>query len=260
MKRVLKILLVMVAVIGGLYLAISHFMSLGTSQDAIEQYNYHQDFTEGVDSLSQNWSKKDFNQLKELYADLAIVGSMGAVEEESLSEYKNSLDLKADLILRSYFNQKTWNESELQSLNKFAKYIEHNYTINAVSGYYSIQSLFASSQVCRTQSQVENCIAESAKYSVQPWSNCTSLKDGLASVPNTSMTSYTNKTLLPKCRKMNNFKSNYSYFDDFDADYQMLKNAQIFLGQHKYSNSTLDASFKSIKYNDAANALDPKFF
>ena len=260
MKRVLKILLVMVAVIGGLYLAISHFMSLGTSQDAIEQYNYHQDFSEGVDSLSQSWSKKDFNQLKELYADLAIVGSMGAVGNETLSEYNALLNTKTDLILRSYFNQKSWDESELQSLNKFAQYVDHKYTINAVNGYYSIQSLLASSQSCRTQSQVENCIAESAKYSVQPWSNCTSLKDGLSAVPNTSMTSYTNKTLLPKCKKMNNFRSNYSYFDDFDADYQMLKNAQAFLGKHKYSNSTLDASFKSIKYNDAANALDPKFF
>ena len=74
------------------------------------------------------------------------------------------------------------------------------------------------------------------------------------------MTSYTNKTLLPKCKKMNNFKSNYSYFDDFDADYQMIKNAQLFLSKHKYSNSALDVSFKSIKYNDAANSLDPKFF
>ena len=260
MKRVFKVLLVLVAIIGGLYLAISHFMSLGTSQDAIEQYNYHKDFTDGVDSLSQSWSQTDFNQLKELYADLAIVDSMEAVEKESFSEYNALLGIKADLILRSYFNQKSWNESELQSLKKFAQYMDHKYTINAVNGYYSIQSLLASSQACRTQSQVENCIAESAKYSTQPWSNYTSLKDGLATVPNTSMTSYTNKTLLPKCKKMNNFKSNYSYFDDFDADYQMLKNAQLFLSKHKYSNSALDASFKSIKYNDAANALNPKYF
>lgn len=250
----------MVAVIGGLYLAISHFMSLGTSQDAIEQYNYHKDFTERVDSLTQSWSKNDFNQLKELYVDLAIVSSMGAIEDGNLSEYNASLAVKADLILRSYFNQKSWNESELQHLKQFAQYIDHKYTVNVVNGYYCIQTLFSSSQTCRTQIQVENCIAESTKYSVQPWNNCTILKEGLAAVPNIAMTSYTNKILLPKCRKMSNFKDNYSFFDDFDADYQMLKNAQLFLSKFKYSNTTLDASFKSIKYNDAANALDSKFF
>ena len=53
----------------------------------------------------------------------------------------------------------------------------------------------------------------------------------------------------------------YEVIDVFGtADYQMLKNAQLFLSKHKYSNSALDASFKSIKYNDAANSLDPKFF
>lgn len=260
MKRVFKILLVAVAVVGGLYVAISHFMTLGTSDDAIEQYNYHKDFTERVAILSPSWSGKNFNQLKELYADLAIVGSMRAVEKESLFEYNNFLYEKADRILCSYFNQKNWNESDLKAINKFAQYIDHKYTIDAVNGFYSIKTLLTTSQACRTQSQVENCIAESAKYSVQPWSNCAALRDGLAAVPNTAMTSYTNKTLLPKCKKMNDFKSNYSYFDDFDIDYQAVRNARALFVRYKYSNSTLDASFKSIKYNDAANALDPKFF
>ena len=59
---------------------------------------------------------------------------------------------------------------------------------------------------------------------------------------------------------MNNFCSNYSYFDDFDADYQLVKKAQEFLKSHNYTNNSLYGSFKTIKYNDAANALDPKFF
>ena len=59
---------------------------------------------------------------------------------------------------------------------------------------------------------------------------------------------------------MKDFKKNYEYFDDFDADYQMVKDARSFLTQNQYQDANLNTKFASIKYNDAANQLDPKFF
>ena len=260
MKKTLKILLITFVIIGGLYIAISHFIFLGTSEDEIEQYDYNKDFSERSESLTLSWSKQDFNILREMYADLAIVESMGAISKDSLASCYESLGAKADMILCSFFNQNSWNELDLPVIKRFAQYIGHDSSVSAVDGYYSIQSLILSSQSCKTQDQVEKCISESVNYLVLPWTNCTNLKNALNSIPNTAMTSYTNKTLLPKCKKMNNFRSNYSYFDDFDADYQLVKKAQEFLKSHNYTNNSLYGSFKTIKYNDAANALDPKFF
>lgn len=200
------------------------------------------------------------DQLHDLYFQLEVVKAMGAIEQADVTTYMTDVNSKAETILKSYFTRTKWVMADMNIIKSLAEYINYQFAINAVDGYHSIQSIIYNSQLCRTQKQVETSIADAQKYTVAPWTYCTELKEGLGKVPQNACSSYTNRTLVPKCNKMKDFKKNYEYFDDFDADYQMVKNAKSFLTQKQYQDANLNTKFSSIKYNDAANQLDPKFF
>ena len=260
MKRFIKIALIVVSVVGGLYLIASQFIFIGTSDEDIAYYNFKGNFEKGLDTLSLNWSEQNMDQLNDLYFQLEVVDAMGALDKDEVSSYVTDVNSMAETVLKSYFTRNTWLQTEMKRIRSLAEYINYQYAINAVDGYHSIQSIIYNSQLCKTQNQVEAYIADAEKYSVTPWTYCTELKEGLGKVPQNACSSYTNKALVPKCNKMKEFKKNYEYFDDFDADYQMVKNAKSFLAQKQYQDANLNSKFASIKYNDAANQLDPKFF
>ena len=200
------------------------------------------------------------DQLHDLYFQLEVVKAMGAIEQADVTTYKTDVNSKAETILKSYFTRTQWVMADMNIIKSLAEYINYQFAINAVDGYHSILSIIYNSQLCRTQKQVETSIADAQKYTVAPWTYCTELKEGLGKVLQNACSSYTNRTLVPKCNKMKDFKKNYEYFDDFDADYQMVKDARSFLTQNQYQDANLNTKFASIKYNDAANQLDPKFF
>lgn len=260
MKRFVKIALIVVAVVGGLFLIASQFVSTGTSDEGIAYYDFKKDFEKALDSLVTDYTQKNIQNVSEIYAQLEIVKAMEVVDSYEVDQYKEEINNTAEFMLKSYFTRGVWVTDDMNRIKILALYMDYQYALNAISGYYSIQSIVANSKVCRTQTQVENCIAASQKYTKTPWTYNTSLKEGLNAVPNNAFNSFTNRTLIPKCVKMNNFKDNYEYFDDFDADYQIVKNAIAYMTGKQYSDSNLDTKFKSIKYNDAANILDPKFF
>lgn len=260
MKRFIKIALLVIAVIGSLYLIASQFIFIGTSDEDIAYYDFKGDFEKELDTLSLNWSNQNMDQLHDLYFQLEVVDAMGALDKNEVSSYVTDVNSMAETVLKSYFTRSTWLQADMKRIKSLAEYINYQYAINAVDGYHSIQSIIYNSQLCKTQKQVEASIAEAQKYTIAPWTYCTELKEGLGKVSQNACSSYTNRTLVPKCNKMKEFKKNYEYFDDFDADYQMVKNAKSFLTQKQYQDANLNTKFASIKYNDAANQLDPKFF
>lgn len=260
MKRFIKIALIVVSVVGALYLIASQFIFIGTSDEDIAYYNFKGNFEKDLDTLSLKWSEENMDLLNDLYLQLEVVDAMGALDKNAVSSYVTDVNSMAETVLKSYFTRNTWLQADMKRIKSLAEYINYQYAINAVDGYHSIQSIIYNSQLCKTQKQVEASIADAEKYSVTPWTYCTELKEGLGKVPQNACSSYTNKTLVPKCNKMKEFKKNYEYFDDFDADYQMVKNAKSFLTQNQYQDANLNSKFASIKYNDAANLLDPKFF
>ena len=260
MKRLIKISLLVIAVIGSLYLIASQFIFIGTSDEEIAYYDFKGDFEKGLDTLSLNWSNPNMDQLHDLYFQLEVVDGMGALDKNEISSYVADVNSKAETVLKSYFTRNTWQQADMKRIRSLAEYINYQFAINAVDGYHTIQNIIYNSQLCKTQKQVEASIDDAQKYSVAPWTYCTELKEGLGKVPQNACSSYTNRTLVPKCNKMKEFKRNYEYFDDFDADYQMVKNAKSFLAQKQYQDANLNSKFTSIKYNDAANQLDPKFF
>lgn len=260
MKRLIKISLLVIAVIGSLYLIASQFIFIGTSDEEIAYYDFKGDFEKGLDTLSLNWSNQNMDQLHDLYFQLEVVDGMGALDKNEISSYVADVNSQAETILKSYFTRNTWQQADMKRIRSLAEYINYQFAINAVDGYHTIQNIIYNSQLCKTQKQVEASIDDAQKYSVVPWTYCTELKDGLGKVPQNACSSYTNRTLVPQCNKMKEFKKNYEYFDDFDADYQMVKNAKSFLAQKQYQDANLNSKFGSIQYNDAANQLDPKFF
>ena len=260
MKRLIKISLLVIAVIGSLYLIASQFIFIGTSNEEIAYYDFKDDFEKGLDTLSLNWSTQNMDQLHDLYFQLEVVDGMGALDKNEISSYVADVNSKAETVLKSYFTRNTWQQADMKRIRSLAEYINYQFAINAVDGYHTIQNIIYNSQLCKTQEQVEISITDAQKYTVAPWTYCTELKEGLGKVPQNACSSYTNRTLVPKCNKMQNFRSSYQYFDDFDADYQMVKNAKSFLAQKQYQDANLNSKFASIKYNDAANQLDPKFF
>ena len=260
MKQFIKIILLVNAAIGSFYLIVSQLISIGTSDETIAYYDFKRDFDKVLDTLSLNWSNQNMDQLLDLYFQLVIVDAMGALDKNEVSSYVTDVNSMAEAILKSYFTRNTWEQEDIKRIRSLAEYINYQYAINAVDGYYSIQTIICNSHLCKTQKQVEAAIADAEEYYVTPWTYCTELKEGLGKVPQNACRSYTNRTLVPKCNKMNAYKKNYEYFDDFDTDYQMVKNAKSFLAKKQYQDANLNSKFASIKYNDAANQLDPKFF
>ncbi len=260
MKQFIKIFLICAAIIGSITLVVTHFMYMGTSEGEIAKYDFQSNFHQDIDSLSTNWSNGNLSRLNELYAQLEIVRAMGAVDSDIINECTGIVDTKANSILNGFFKQNVWPLDDMQKVSNLAQYNKHESSINAINGYNAIKNLVNRSNLCRTQKQTEDCVEEAKKYSVSPWTNCTELNTDLHAVPNNAFSSFTTKTLIPKCNKMNTFRTSYEYFDDFDKDYQIVKNAKAYLTRNNYSNNNLNTKFNAIKYNDAANVLDPKFF
>lgn len=128
-----------------------------------------------------------------------------------------------------------------------------------MDGYHEARKLIASSKTCATTAAVDNCIAKAASYNKSPWSNCKELKDGLSRVRSNALESYTNRSLIPLCDKLVKYKVKYTYFDDFDRDYQKVRKGKEYLEKKSYSNAAFLSRYNSIKYNNAANDLDPRF-
>ena len=208
MKRFIKISLLVIAVIGSLYLIASQFIFIGTSDEEIAYYDFKGNFDKGLDTLSLNWSNQNMNQLHDLYFQLEVVKAMGAIEQADVTTYMTDVNLMAETVLKSYFTRNTWLQADMKRIKSLAEYINYQYAINAVDGYHSIQSIIYNSQLCKTQKQVEASIADAEKYSVTPWTYCTELKEGLGKVPQNACSSYTNKTLVPKCNKMKECNQN----------------------------------------------------
>ena len=259
MKQLTKISLLIIAVIGSFYLIASQFIFIGTSDEEIAYYDFKGDFEKGLDTLSLNWTNQNMDQLYDLYFQLEVVDGMGALDQNEISSYVADVNSKAETVLKSYFTRSTWQQADMKRIRTLAGYINYQFAVNAVDGYHTIQNIIYNSQQCRTQKQVEASINDAQKYSVAPWTYCTELKEGLGKVPQNACSSFTTRTLVPKCNKMKEFKKNYEYFDDFDSDYQMVKNAKSFLALQQYQDANLNSKFTSIKYNDAANVLEPRF-
>ena len=259
MKQLTKISLLVIAVIGGLYLIASQFIFIGTSDEEIAYYNFKGDFEKGLDTLSLNWSNQNMDQLDDLYFQLEVVDGMSALDKNEISSYVADVNSKAETVLKSYFTRNTWQQADMKRIRSLAEYINYQFAINAVDGYHTIKNIIYNSQQCRTQKQVEASINDAQKYSVTPWTYCTELKEGLGKVPQNAYNSFTTRTLVPKCNKMKEFKKNYEYFDEFDTDYQMVQESIAYLKGYNYNNNDLNTRFKSVKYNDAANELDPRF-
>lgn len=260
MKQVIKLFLILAAIIGSITLIVTQFVSVGISEGEITKYDFQGNFNKDIDSLSTNWSNANLSHLNELYAQLEIVEAMGAIESEIVDKYTEVVDTKADRILNDFFKQTVWPLEDMQRVNTLAEYKKHESSINAINGLYAIKKLVKRSNSCLTQKQTEECIEEAKKYSVSPWNHCLELNKDLQAIPNNAFTSLTTKSLIPRCDKMINYRTNYKYFDDFDADYQLVKNAKAFFTRNDYSNNSLNTKFSVIKYTDAANVLDPKFF
>jgi len=258
-KNILKILLVSVAVIGLIYLVVDQFNKVGTTEGKIDYYNLTAEIGAETDSLSTNWINSSFNGFRTVLSDIDIAKGMQGITVEESADLISKTEALFNTAANSYFRHSSWSDLELSHIKHIASYLHNNGIVSIVDGYYGAQNLIASSKSCTTTAAVDNCIAQANSYYKAPWTNCTSIKDGLVQVRTNAMESYINRSLIPICNRLTNYKANYTYFDDFDNDYQKVKNGKTYLDSKSYSNSTFNAKYSSIQYNNAANDLDPRF-
>lgn len=258
-KNILKILLVSVAVIGLIYLIVDQFNKVGTTEGKIDYFDLAAEIEAGADSLSTNWLSSSYGSIRAVLSDIDIAKAMNGITEESADELTQKTNDVFKTASNSYFRHSSWDEKELGNIKHIASYLRNNGIINTVDGYYSAKNIIAASKTCTTPAAVDNCIDKAALYNKAPWTNCTEIQQGLSQVRTNAMESYINRSLVPICNRLSNYKANYTYFDDFDNDYQKVKNGKTYLDQKSYTNASFNSKFGSIKYNDAANILDPRF-
>ena len=258
-KNILKILLVSVAVIGLIYLIVDQFNKVGTTEGKIDYYDLTAKIGTGADSLSTNWINSSYDAFRAVLSDIDIAKGMQGITGEESAELTSKTDAIFKTAANSYFHHSSWADSELSHIKHIATYLHNTSIVSIVDGYYGAQNLIASSKACTTTSAVDNCIEKADSYNKAPWTNCTAIKDGLAQVRTNAMESYINRNLIPICNRLANYKANYTYFDDFDNDYQQVKNGKTYLESKSYSNSSFNSKYSSIQYNNAANDLDPRF-
>ena len=258
-KNILKILLVAVAVFGLVYLIVDQFNKVGTTEGEIDYYNLSGQIGAVVDGMSTSWINSSYDEFRAILSDIDIADGMRAITEEESSALNNKTKDIFKTASNSYFHHSSWSDSDLNHIKQLAAYLKSSDIVNIVDGYYGAQNLIASSKTCASPTAVDNCIAKAATYDKAPWTNCTSIKDGLAQVRTNAMESYISRSLMPICNRLNNYKANYAYFDDFDSDYQKVKNGKAYLDKNSYSNSSFNSKFASVQYNEAANVLDPRF-
>ena len=258
-KNILKILLMSVAVIGLIYLVVDQFNKVGTTEGRIDYYNLTAEIVAGVDSLSTNWINSSYNVFRAVLSDIDIAAGMHGITSEESAMLTSKTDTLFKTAANSYFRHSSWSDSELSHIKHIATYLHNNGVVSILDGYYGAQNLIASSKSCTTTDAVENCIAKAESYNKAPWTNCSAIKDGLAQIRTNALESYINRSLIPICNRLDNYKAHYTYFDDFDNDYQKVKNGKIYLDSKSYSNSLFNSKYSSIQYNNAANDLDPRF-
>ena len=258
-KNILKVLLVSVAVVGLVYLIVDQFNKVGTTEGKIDYYNLSSSIGAGADSLSTSWINSSYDGFRTVLSDIDIALGMNGINEDEAGELTTKTGGVFNESANSYFRHSSWAEKELSHIKHIASYLHNTGIVNVVDGYYSAKSVISASKTCTTTAAVDNCIDKAASYNKSPWTNCTEIKDGLSQVRTNAMESFINRSLVPICNRLNNYKANYTYFDDFDNDYQKVKNGKAYLDQKSYSNSSFNSKFSSIQYNSAANDLDPRF-
>lgn len=258
-KNILKILLVSVAVIGLIYLIVDQFNKVGTTEGKIDYFDLAAEIEAGADSLSTNWINSSYAAFRTLLSDIDIATGMQGITGEESAELTSKTEALFKTVANSYFRHSSWADTELNHIKHVATYLHNTGIVSIVDGYYGALNLIASSKSCTTTAAVDNCIAKAESYNKTPWTNCTAIKDGLAQVRTNAMESYINRSLIPICNRLINYKANYTYFDDFDKDYQKVKNGKSYLDSKSFSNSSFNSKYSSIQYNDAANDLDPRF-
>lgn len=258
-KNIIKLLLVSVAIVGLFYLIIVQFSKVGTTEGKIDYYDLSAEILADADALPSKWIASSNLAFRTMLSDIDIAHAMLGIDDDTSTKSKEktfSVFLDA---ARDYFKKSAWSEREISNIKSIADYLHADTIGSIVDGYYSAKSAIASSKSCRTQTDVDNCISKAEKYNKSPWTNCTDLKNGLASVRVDALDSYVNKSLVPICNRLINYKARYKYFDEFDAEYQIVKNAQSYLQKKGYTSSAFNSKFGEINYNEAANNLDPRF-
>lgn len=258
-KNIVKLLLVLVVAVGLIFLVVSQFNRVGTSEGSIDYYNLDKEISSKVDSLPSAWNSISYNSIREILSDIDIAKGMSALDSLQADNAQTKVKDVFSTASTSYFSHSTWNEKELEHIKSIASFLRDNRISSIVDGYYGAKSIISSSRSCATQSAVENCISKATTYNKAPWTNCTEIKDGLSSVKKTALDSYTSRSLIPLCNKLVDFKKNYTFFDDFDRDYQVATSGKAFLSKMDYNNSSFNSKYSSINYNQAANDLDPRF-
>lgn len=258
-KNIIKLLLVAVAIVGLIYLIVDQFNKVGTSEGSIDYYNLSGDIRASIDSLSSSWNSSSYNAFRELLSDIDIASGMNAIDKTAADNNLASTREVFDLASNSYFTHISWDETDLSHIKHIAGYLQDKGILGIVDGYYGAKSVIANSKSCTSQSAVDNCISKAESYNKAPWINCKEIKDGLASVKMNALESYTNRSLIPLCNRLMNYKSNYQYFDEFDADYQKATSGKEYLQKKSHVSSSFNSKYSSIDYNSAANDLDPRF-
>ena len=258
-KNIIKLLLISIAIAGLAYLVVDQFNKVGTSDGRIDNYDLSRELHSSIDSLSSSWNETSYLAFREVLADIDIAEGMNGIDENASEQALSLTNSVFSEASKAYFRRSTWVDSDLSHIKHIASYLKDSDIVGIVDGYYGAKSVISGSRSCASQSAVDNCISKADTYNKAPWTNCQELKDGLASVRKNALESYTNRTLIPLCNRLLNYKSNYRYFDEFDADYQKVKMGDEYLRTKSYVNSSFNNKYSSIQYNSAANELDPRF-
>lgn len=257
-KNILKILLVSVAVIGLIYLIVVQFNKVGTNVGRIDYYDLMAEIGAEANDLSPEWDKSSYNDFRAVLSDIDVAKGMNGISEEEASE----LSAKTNDIFKSsagsYFVHSSWTDYDLGHIKQLASYLRDKNIVDIIDGYYDAVRVIAASRTCATTTAVENCIAKANSYNKTPWTNCTDIKQGLSQVKTYAMESFISRSLLPICNRLSSYRTNYTFFDEFDADYQKVKDGKAFLDKNSYTNASFNSKFGAIPYNDAANVLDPR--
>lgn len=258
-KNIVKLLLVLVVAVGLIFLVVSQFNRVGTSEGSIDYYDLDKEITSKVDSLPSAWNSTSYDSLRELLSDIDIAKGMSALDSLQANNAQAKVKDVFSTAASSYFTHSTWREGDIEQIKRISSFLRDNKVSSIIDGYHGAKSIISSSRSCATQSAVENCISKASTYNKAPWTNCTEIKDGLSSVKKAALDSYTSHSLIPLCNKLVEYKKSYTFFDDFDRDYQIVTSGKTFLTKMDYNNSSFNSKYGSINYNQAANDLDPRF-
>lgn len=258
-NNLIKTILVFAAVLGLFYVGISQFSKIGTSNAEIDDFNLAASINSRINNIDQTWNVSTYISTRDVLADVIIAKGMNGINGDDYKAALLSLSERLKDSSKNYFTRPAWDDDDLSGIKRLASFMNINLLVDIVDGHYSALNVIANSKICSTQDAVNSCLSGAEKYNRSPWTFCTEVKDGLKNVKDNALISYTARALIPTCKKLDNYKENYSYFDDFDADYQKVKNGKSFLDSKDFTSAIFNSMYNSIDYNSAANNLDPRF-